>query len=160
MKIFYQSKIYNFLGVSCGYINNNQDENNLIFLDPPYLPISKYSDFKRYTKEQFHEKDQILLANLVNKLSKKGCHILLTNSNHPLIHELYKDFNIDIYKTKRNINSKSTNRIGQDIIVSNLKKRISFINAKSISSSLSDQMLKFPPTRYMGSKNKIISYIT
>ena len=66
--------------------------------------------FKRYTKEQFHEKDQILLANLVNKLSKKGCHILLTNSNHPLIHELYKDFNIDIYKTKRNINSKEVRK--------------------------------------------------
>ena len=132
---------------------------DFIFLDPPYLPISKYSDFKRYTKEQFHEKDQILLANLVNKLSKKGCHILLTNSNHPLIHELYKDFNIDIYKTKRNINSKSTNRKGEDIIVSNFKKRIIFTNAKSISSSLSDQMLKFPTTRYMGSKNKILPYI-
>ena len=132
---------------------------DFIFLDPPYLPISKYSDFKRYTKEQFHEKDQISLANLVNKLSKKGCHILLTNSNHPLIHELYKDFNIDIYKTKRNINSKSTNRKGEDIIVSNFKKRIIFTNAKSISSSLSDQMLKFPTTRYMGSKNKILPYI-
>ena len=92
-------------------------------------------------------------------MSKKGCHILLTNSNHPLIHELYKDFNIDIYKTKRNINSKSTNRKGEDIIVSNFKKRIIFANAKSISSSLSDQMLKFPTTRYMGSKNKILPYI-
>ena len=44
---------------------------DFIFLDPPYLPVSKYSDFKRYTKEQFYEKDQIHLANLVNNLSKK-----------------------------------------------------------------------------------------
>ena len=132
---------------------------DFIFLDPPYLPVSKFSDFKRYTKEQFYEKDQISLANLVNKLSKKGCNILLTNSNHPLIHDLYKDFDIDIHKTKRSINSKSTNRIGEDIIVSNLKKQISFSNTKSISSSLSEQVLKFPPTRYMGSKNKILPYI-
>ena len=132
---------------------------DLIFLDPPYLPVSKYSDFKRYTKEQFYEKDQISLANLVNKLSKKGCNILLTNSNHPLIHDLYKDFDIDIHKTKRNINSKSANRKGEDIIVSNLKKHVTFSNAKSISSSLSEQVLKFPPTRYMGSKNKILPYI-
>ena len=27
---------------------------DFIFLDPPYLPISEYSDFKRYTKEQFY----------------------------------------------------------------------------------------------------------
>lgn len=27
---------------------------DFIFLDPPYLPVSAYSDFKRYTKEQFY----------------------------------------------------------------------------------------------------------
>ena len=156
-KLLKKTKI--LLGDFKDVLCENAKKGDFIFLDPPYLPVSKFSDFKRYTKEQFHEKDQISLANLVNKLSKKGCHILLTNSNHPLIHELYKDFNIDIYKTKRNINSKSTNRKGEDIIVSNFKKRISFANAKSISSSLSDQMLKFPTTRYMGSKNKILPYI-
>ena len=156
-KLLKKTKI--LLGDFKDVLCENAKKGDFIFLDPPYLPVSKFSDFKRYTKEQFHEKDQISLANLVNKLSKKGCHILLTNSNHPLIHELYKDFNIDIYKTKRNINSKSTNRKGEDIIVSNFKKRIIFANAKSISSSLSDQMLKFPTTRYMGSKNKILPYI-
>ena len=30
---------------------------DFVFLDPPYLPISEYSDFKRYTKEQFYEED-------------------------------------------------------------------------------------------------------
>ena len=70
-----------FKDILCKYAK----EGDFIFLDPPYLPVSKYSDFKRYTKEQFHEKDQISLASLVKKLSNKGCHILLTNSNHPLI---------------------------------------------------------------------------
>jgi DNA adenine methylase len=36
--------------------------NDLIFLDPPYLPVSQYADFKRYTKEQFYEEDHIELA--------------------------------------------------------------------------------------------------
>src|SRR5262249_52819966 len=35
---------------------------DLIFLDPPYLPVSTYSDFKRYTKEQFYEEDHKELA--------------------------------------------------------------------------------------------------
>lgn len=30
---------------------------DFVFLDPPYLPVSEYSDFKRYTKEQFHKED-------------------------------------------------------------------------------------------------------
>lgn len=92
-------------------------EGDLIFLDPPYVPISDFSDFKRYTKEQFYEQDQINLAKEVHRLYEKGCYVLLTNSNHPLVHELYKDFKIDIIQTRRNINSKGTGRIGEDIIV-------------------------------------------
>ena len=38
---------------------------DFIFLDPPYLPISEYSDFKRYTKEQFMKKDHVELAKQV-----------------------------------------------------------------------------------------------
>lgn len=29
---------------------------DFIFLDPPYLPISEYADFKRYTKNSFMKK--------------------------------------------------------------------------------------------------------
>lgn len=90
---------------------------DFIFLDPPYMPISDYSDFKRYTKEQFYEQDQINLANEVHRLHKMGCYVMLTNSNHPLIHELYKDYKIEIIQTKRNINSKGDRRRGEDIIV-------------------------------------------
>ena len=61
---------------------------DFIFLDPPYLPISEYSDFKRYTKEQFYEEDHVELAKEVKRLQELGCHVILTNSNHPLVHEL------------------------------------------------------------------------
>ena len=64
---------------------------DFIFLDPPYLPISEYSDFKRYTKEQFYEEDHVELAKEVKRLQELGCHVILTNSNHPLVHELYRN---------------------------------------------------------------------
>ena len=65
---------------------------DFVFLDPPYLPISEYSDFKRYTKEQFYEEDHVELSKAVIRLHEKGCHVVLTNSNHPLVHELYGKF--------------------------------------------------------------------
>lgn len=65
---------------------------DFIFLDPPYLPISEYADFKRYTKEQFYEEDHVELAKLVMRLHERGCHVVLTNSNHPLVHELYAPY--------------------------------------------------------------------
>ncbi|UXJ68186.1 DNA adenine methylase [Lysinibacillus fusiformis] len=90
---------------------------DFIFLDPPYIPISQNSDFKRYTKEQFYEEDQRELAEEVKRLKDIGCHVLLTNSNHPLVHELYKEFEISVHQTKRNINSVASKRKGEDVLV-------------------------------------------
>ena len=92
-------------------------ENDFIFLDPPYVPISKYSDFKRYTKEQFGEEDQRRLAEDVYTLSQKGCKVMLTNSNHPLVHELYDRFRVEVFQTRRMINKYGNNRTGEDVIV-------------------------------------------
>ena len=92
-------------------------EGDFIFLDPPYVPISANSDFKRYTKEQFYESDQRNLANEVDKLVDKGCKVMLTNSNHPLVHELYGKYRMEIIQTKRNINSRGNGRKGEDVIV-------------------------------------------
>ena len=93
------------------------ESGDFVFLDPPYVPISDFSDFKRYTKEQFYEQDQKNLADEVKRLVDIGCHVMLTNSNHPLVHELYAPYNIEIVQTKRNINSNGNKRTGEDVIV-------------------------------------------
>ncbi len=90
---------------------------DFVFLDPPYFPISQYADFKRYTKEQFNESNQLQLAQVFKMLVEKGCYVLLTNSNHPLIYEYYADFEIKAIDTKRYISCKSGSRTGEDIIV-------------------------------------------
>jgi DNA adenine methylase len=129
---------------------------DFIFLDPPYVPISQYSDFKRYTKEQFNEEDQKKLADEVKRLRDIGCHVLLTNSNHPLVHELYEEFEISIHQTKRNINSNASKRKGEDVLVKVEPYKRKII-AKAL--ELPEQMNKFPSTRYMGSKEKLLNYI-
>lgn len=131
---------------------------DLVFLDPPYLPISQYSDFQRYTKEQFYEDDHRELAEEVSRLSDIGCHVLLTNSNHPLVHELYSDFHIEVLSTKRNINSRATLRKGQDVLVTALPKTRR--NLMTVPAILPDQTSKYPATRYMGSKQKLLQHIS
>lgn len=129
---------------------------DFIFLDPPYLPISEYSDFKRYTKEQFYEEDHVVLAEEVIKLHKLGCHVILTNSNHPLVHELYSPFNIEVIQTKRFISCSGNNRRGEDVVVT-ISPQCAHL--KPVSKSLSFQVAKYPKTRFMGSKNKLVSQI-
>lgn len=90
---------------------------DLVFLDPPYYPVGEYSDFKRYTKEFFYHEDQVELRDQFINLVEKGCHVILTNSNHPVVLELYCDFEIIEYQTKRMINKDASKRKGVDIIV-------------------------------------------
>lgn len=130
---------------------------DFIFLDPPYLPISTYSDFKRYTKEQFYEEDHVKLAKEVFRLQELGCHVILTNSNHPLVHDLYKPFNIEVLQTKRYISCSGKNRKGEDVIVTVPPKRKMML--KLVPEPLPEQVSKYPTTRFMGSKSKLLSEI-
>lgn len=90
---------------------------DFVFLDPPYYPVGKHSDFKRYTKDFFYHEDQIKLKDHFDSLVKKGCFCILTNSNHPFILDLYKDYYIEEIPTKRMISSDPNTRNGVDIIV-------------------------------------------
>ena len=130
---------------------------DFVFLDPPYLPISEYSDFKRYTKEQFYEEDHVELAKMVMTLHERGCHVVLTNSNHPLVHELYAPFAIDVIQTKRHISCNGSTRKGEDVIVTIPPKQPTLL--KRVSKPLPEQVSVYPTTRFMGSKSKLLSEI-
>lgn len=131
------------------------EKGDFIFLDPPYMPVSKYSDFKRYTKDQFREDDQKRLAEEVDRLVAKGCYVLLTNSDNPLILEMYHKYDITVVNTRRSINSKANKRNGKDILVKAFPSEKENINPIAIP----QQNDEFPSTRYMGSKEKLLPYI-
>lgn len=138
-------------------LREKASEGDFVFLDPPYLPLSGYSDFKRYTKEQFYEEDHQELADEVHRLHELGCNVLLTNSNHPLVHELYGKYKIEIIQTKRFINSKGNNRVGEDIIVTinpNINRKLYVVPE-----IVPNQVERYPSTRWMGSKSKLLPHI-
>jgi DNA adenine methylase len=78
---------------------------DFIYLDPPYHPISTYSDFTRYTKEKFHAKDQIRLKEEIDKLHKKGAYVMLSNSDCDFIRKLYRNYKIYKMSSSRALNS-------------------------------------------------------
>lgn len=98
-------------------LSHHANPGDFVFLDPPYVPVSVYSDFKRYTKEQFSEKDHRDLAVEVHRLVELGADVVLTNSDHPFVHDLYSDFDVRVVPTKRFINSNGAGRSGRDTIV-------------------------------------------
>ena len=151
------SKVLQKAEILCGdyilVLDHYAKPGDFIFLDPPYLPISENSDFKRYTKEQFYEGNHIELADMVKRLHERGCHIVLTNSNHPLVYELYSPFDIEVIQTKRHISCNGSTRKGEDVIVTIPSKQDKNPDA------LSAQVSAYPATRFMGSKSKLLSEI-
>jgi len=88
---------------------------DFIYFDPPYHPVSKTSTFTSYTANGFSEKDQIELRDVFLELSNRGCFVMLSNSNAPLIIEIYSEIKKDgirISKVEagRAINSKGSGR--------------------------------------------------
>ena len=117
-KILKRKKL--FCGDYRNILKKYAEPGDFIFLDPPYFQITEQETFLRYTKDRFYEPDQEELAELVNDLYDKGCHLMITNSNHPRIYDLYKRFNIRVVKVRRSVNCKGNGRKGEDTIITAL----------------------------------------
>ena len=81
-----------------------------VYIDTPYMPISSSSSFTGYTENGFDKKQQIELKEECDKLNSRGIKFLLSNSDHPFIRDLYKDYEIITVRAKRSINSNSNKR--------------------------------------------------
>ncbi len=82
---------------------------DFLYFDPPYYPLKKAS-FTTYTKDNFLDKEQEKLKEVFEKLDKKGCKVMLSNSDTQFIKELYKDYNIEFVKASRMINCDGSKR--------------------------------------------------
>lgn len=102
---------------------------DFIYFDPPYYPLSDTSSFTSYHKDDFLEKEQRQLSKVFQKLDKRGCHVMLSNSDAPLIYKLYRKYEKEGYlhlvKAKRMINCDAKGRKAiSEVLVTNYKPNI------------------------------------
>lgn len=83
---------------------------DLVYLDPPYHPLSETSRFTSYTRDDFGDDDQHSLADTFAKLDRRGALLMLSNSGTPLVRGLYSEFRVAVLKARRAINSRGTGR--------------------------------------------------
>lgn len=83
---------------------------DFVYLDPPYYPISKTSSFTNYAEGGFAEKEQIKLKEVFEKLDRKGCLVLLSNSHTPFIRDLYNGYRFEEINANRALNCKAEGR--------------------------------------------------
>lgn len=107
------------------YLNNNEiaitsgdfakvltqvKPNSLVYLDPPYVPLTATASFTSYTSVGFNKSDQECLAQSCQHLDRIGAKFIASNSDTELVHELYQQFNIRTVYAKRNINANGKKR--------------------------------------------------
>ena len=83
---------------------------DLVYLDPPYAPLTATANFTSYSKEGFGVELQTALRDVCVDLDSGGVKFMLSNSYTPLVLDLYKKFNIDCVLSPRAINSKASRR--------------------------------------------------
>lgn len=81
-----------------------------VYLDPPYVPLSATSSFKSYTSDGFTLEDQRRVVETCRQLDTRRVFFLASNSDTPLVHELYADFERTVVRMRRNINSDASGR--------------------------------------------------
>ena len=83
---------------------------DVVYFDPPYLPISQTSDFTSYFRAGFGLEDHEKLAETCRSLAKRGVHVIASNSRSEILCELYDDFFIYELYANRLVNSKAARR--------------------------------------------------
>jgi DNA adenine methylase len=85
-------------------------EGDLVYFDPPYVPLSGTSDFTAYVAGGFGPRDQERLASVVHALDARGVLVMLSNSDAPVVRDLYARYRIDVVSAARSINSRANRR--------------------------------------------------
>lgn len=94
--------------------------NDFVYFDPPYAPLNATSNFTGYSQQGFDNQMQLDLRDLCDRLNCQGVRFMVSNSNAPLILDLYQDYKIELVYATRAINSKA-NRRGKisEVVVTN-----------------------------------------
>ncbi|MFK7780359.1 MAG: DNA adenine methylase [Candidatus Gracilibacteria bacterium] len=91
-------------------VTDNANKHDLIYFDPPYYPLTQTANFTAYDENIFLDDKQKELFDVFEKLHKKECFVLHSNSDTSFIKELYQKYKVHLVQANRFINSKSSGR--------------------------------------------------
>lgn len=105
------SRILKDTKIICGNFNQTEIRNgDFFYLDPPYIPLDKTSNFTSYTKDGFGYNLNKQLISLLKDINDSNGLFMLSNSYNEETLDMYSDYNINYIEASRSINSKPDKR--------------------------------------------------
>lgn len=86
------------------------NEDDVVYCDPPYVPLSETANFTSYAGSTFGVGRQKELANLAIQAAQKGIPVVLSNHDTPFTRQLYAPAHLDLFAVQRSISCKGRTR--------------------------------------------------
>jgi DNA adenine methylase len=94
------------------------ESGDLVYFDPPYIPISASSNFSKYSRLDFGIEDHKRLANEIKDLKNRGIFVVLSNSDTPETRRIFgKVLHLYQIKVTRSISANSSSRLKVNEII-------------------------------------------
>jgi DNA adenine methylase len=92
---------------------------DVVYCDPPYVPLSETASFTSYAKGGFGLQDQHDLADMAKKLQLRGIPVVISNHDTAFTNAVYKPAEIIKFSVQRFISSdvKNRNAVGELLAV-------------------------------------------
>ena len=76
---------------------------DMVYCDPPYVPLSRTSNFTEYAPTRFSWRDHTQLAGYARALAERGVTVVISNHRTPSIESLYRGAEIHCMEARRAI---------------------------------------------------------
>lgn len=83
---------------------------DFVYLDPPYVPVSRTASFTAYAKDGFSPDDQSRLARELWSLKRRGAQAMLSNADTSVTRELYDGLALHVIRAPRSISCDGATR--------------------------------------------------
>lgn len=86
------------------------NDDDVVYCDPPYVPLSETASFTAYAKGGFDLDDQSRLAQAAKQTSEQSQGVLISNHDTAFTRQIYKDARVETVAVQRNIAAKGSSR--------------------------------------------------
>ncbi|TQV89724.1 Dam family site-specific DNA-(adenine-N6)-methyltransferase [Aliikangiella coralliicola] len=116
---FPEKEMYHFLVKAkqakfvCGdfvALMNRSRRGDVVYCDPPYVPLSPTASFTSYAAQGFSYDQQVELAYRAKHLSERGVKVIISNHDNAITRQIYEDAKIEAFPVRRFISCDGNKR--------------------------------------------------
>ncbi|MBV1908288.1 MAG: Dam family site-specific DNA-(adenine-N6)-methyltransferase [Kangiellaceae bacterium] len=105
-----QAKKAKFVCADFVSLMNRSRRGDVVYCDPPYVPLSPTSSFTSYAAQGFTYDQQVELAYRAQHLANRGVKVVISNHDNAITRSIYEDAEIESFPVRRFISRDGKNR--------------------------------------------------